>query len=97
MKGNVVKLLALVLTVLVVQGVSFAFNNSAGTEFNGVYTKLTEWVSGIPGIIAGIIFGMVGVIRGFQTGQLLWIFGGILFAVVIIALPTIINGLGFVY
>ena len=85
------------LALLVVQGASFAFNNTAGAEFNGIYTRILDWVNGIPGIIAGIFFGIMGIIRGFQTGNLLWIFGGILFAAVVIALPSIVQGMGFVY
>jgi len=87
----------LVLGVFVVVDPVLAFDTGSGTEFQSVYDKVVGWVTGIPGIIAAIVFGVVGLLRAFQTGQMLWFFAGILFAVVLLLLPSIAGGLGFVY
>ncbi len=76
---------------------AMAFNTNAGTEFQTLLDRVVGWVTGVPGIIAAIAFGVIGVFRAFQTGQMLWFFAGILVAIVMLLIPTIAQGLGFVF
>ncbi len=88
--------LALALVALL-PDLSFAFTNTNGAEFQSLYDTVVGWVTGIPGIIMAIGVGIVGAWRAFASGQFLWFFGGLLVAAIILLLPTIVNGMGFVY
>ena len=93
-----VPFLALVLAlVAMLPDFSFAFTNTNGAEFQSLYNTVVGWVTGIPGIIMAIGVGIVGAWRAFSTGQFLWFFGGLLVAAIILLLPTIVSGMGFVY
>lgn len=92
MKGKKIALLLVVLT-LVMASTAFA-NTNAGTEFQSIYQRIMGWVTGLPAIVFGLAIGILGAIRGFQSGQYFWIFGGLAIAALIFVLPTIITGLG---
>jgi ABC-type spermidine/putrescine transport system permease subunit II len=93
-RSRTVRVLVMV-AVMLMQLTSLALaNTNQGTEFQNLYDKIVGWVQGLPGIIIGIGLAIGGVIKGATGGGILWVFGGLIAAAVVIMLPGIIAGLG---
>jgi type IV secretory pathway VirB2 component (pilin) len=89
------KTVFLLLCALTVLTASVAFaNTNNGNEFQSLYDKVIQWVTGLPAIIIAIGIAIVGIMRAFQNGGFIWALAGILIAALIFLLPTIIGGLG---
>lgn len=74
---------------------SLAFaNTSNGTEFQPLYDRVIQWMTGLPAIIAAIGIVLGSVLTAHKTGNYLLVMGGILIAALIFVLPPIIQGLG---
>lgn len=69
-------------------------NTSNGTEFQTLYDRVMSWVTGLPAIIIAVAIAFMGIIRGFQTGTIIWPLAGLLVAAFVFLVPTIINGMG---
>lgn len=69
-------------------------NQSNGTEFQSLWTRVEGWITGIPAIIIAIALAVLGIVRAFQSGSFMWAMGGILTAAFLFLLPTIVTGLG---
>jgi len=70
-------------------------STSAGTVFYGLYTTLTGWVMGVPGIMAAIILMLMGLYLSFLGGKsVLYFFGTALAAAAIFLIPTMASSLG---
>lgn len=91
MKRN---LALMVFAVTVFTAASAFANTSNGTEFQSIYDRVMGWVTGLPAIVFGLAIGILGALRGFQTGQYFWIFGGLIIAAFVFVVPTIMTGLG---
>lgn len=91
MKGKLA-LLVMVLTVLTATTVLASTNN--GTEFQSIYNRVLGWITGLPAIIFGLAVGLLGGIRAFQSGQYVWLFGGLIIAAFVFVLPSVMTGLG---
>jgi type IV secretory pathway VirB2 component (pilin) len=83
-----------VLATLLLVISSFA-QTSKGTEFQGLFDKMMEYVQGIPGIMAALTILIVSIYMSFFGGKgPLFFFGGIITAAAIFLLPTIVQGMG---
>ncbi len=66
-----------------------------GTEFQKLYTTLTSWVNGLPGIMAAIALMIGGLYMSFVGGRSpAYFFYSALGAAAIFLIPTIAKGLG---
>jgi len=99
MRKHLPKLLGLfaLMLLLVIPEASHAFSTTNGAEFNSLWTKVQEWITGIPGLIASVAVVAMGIFRAYQSGNFFWFFGSLLVAIVLLLLPTIVTGMGFVY
>lgn len=87
-------LLAVVGTMVAVPHLALA-STATGTEFSSLYTKLTGWVSGLPGIMAAIAIMVAGVYLSFIGGKSpMYFFYSALGAAAIFLIPTIATSLG---
>ncbi len=70
-------------------------STSSGTEFSTLYTKLTGWVNGLPGIMGAIALMVGGIYISF-IGQKspMYFFYSALGAAAIFLIPTIATALG---
>lgn len=88
------KLALLVAVATVLTASQVLANTSQGTEFQSIYDRVMGWASGLPAIIFGLAVAILGALRGFQSGQYFWIFGGLIISALIFVLPSIMTGLG---
>jgi conjugal transfer pilus assembly protein TraA len=67
---------------------------SGGTEFQQLYSMLTGWVTGVPGIMAAIILLVMGIyLSFFGQKSIMYFFGTALGAAAIFLLPNIATGI----
>lgn len=88
------KLALLVVVATVLTASQVLANTNQGTEFQSIYNRVMGWVSGLPAIVLGLTVALLGALRGFQSGQYFWIFGGLIISALIFVLPNIMTGLG---
>ena len=90
------KVQVLVMAVVMLMALStLAFaNTSNGNEFNSLYSVVLGWITGLPGMIIAFALAILGAIRAFTGGGVMWFFGGLIVAALIFMLPSIITGLG---
>ena len=69
-------------------------NTNNGTEFQTLYDRVMSWVTGLPAIVIAVAIAFMGIIRGFQTGTIIWPLAGLLVAAFIFLVPTVITGMG---
>ncbi len=65
-----------------------------GVEFAGLWERVTDYLTGVPGIIAAASFIIMGLWSAFGRGSVIGFFGGILAAATIFLIPTIVEGMG---
>jgi hypothetical protein len=69
-------------------------STTRGTEFAGLWTRVTDYLTGVPGIIAAASFIVMGLWSAFGRGSVMGFFVGILAAATIFLIPTIVEGMG---
>lgn len=70
-------------------------STSSGTEFSSLYTKVTGWVNGLPGIMGAIGLMIGGVYLSFVGGKSpMYFFYSALGAAAIFIIPNIATSLG---
>jgi len=68
--------------------------SSGGTEFQQLYSMLTGWVTGVPGIMAAIVLLVMGIyLSFFGQKSIMYFFGTALGAAAIFLLPNIATGI----
>jgi len=87
-------LVLLIMALTVLTATSAFANLSNGTEFQSIYNRVSGWATGLPAIIFGLAVGILGALRGFQSGQYFWVFGGLIVAALVFVLPGIITNMG---
>jgi bacteriorhodopsin len=92
--NKTVQTLVMVMALVAVLAPMALANTQAGTEFQTLYDRVIEWITGMPAIIIAIGMAVMGVVRAFQTGSFMWALGGLLVAALVFALPSIISGMG---
>jgi hypothetical protein len=93
-KGRLIAMMALTAIITLLTASLAMANTSNGTEFQTLYDRVMSWVTGLPAIIIAVAIAFMGIIRGFQTGTIIWPLAGLLVAAFVFLVPTIINGMG---
>ena len=87
-------LLVVGVTILTPVGHALA-STSSGTEFQSLYDKMTNWINGLPGIMAAIVMLIFGIYMSFFGGKTpMFFFGSALAAAAIFLIPNIASSLG---
>ncbi len=63
---------------------------TSGTELDSLYTTVRDWLTGVPGKILAVSFIILGIWMA-RGGQFLWFFGGILLAITLTVIPSIVD------
>ncbi len=84
------KSLVLALALVVVATAAFA-GTATNTGLETLYTEVSGWLTGAPGKIMAIAFIILGIWMARQ-GSFLWFFGGLLMAIVLTVIPSIVDG-----
>ncbi|MGE0383521.1 MAG: TraA family conjugative transfer protein [Gammaproteobacteria bacterium] len=80
---------ALVLSVIAPD----AFAGTNGTEFQNIYTQITDWMTGFLGRLIAAAMVLVGIIAGVARQSLTGFLLGVGSGLGLSAAPTIINGI----
>jgi len=73
---------------------AFASGATGGTDFSSLYTTLTGWINGDPGIMAAIVIMIFGIYMSFFGGKSpMFFFGSALAAAAIFLIPTLASNI----
>jgi len=93
-QGRWLTVVALICLLTVLAASAALASTTRGTEFAGLWTRVTDYLTGVPGIIAAASFIVMGLWSAFGRGSVMGFFGGILAAATIFLIPTIVEGMG---
>jgi conjugal transfer pilus assembly protein TraA len=82
-------LLALVVTLMLVSHPSFA--GTGGAEFNPLYTKLSDWMTGYLGRVVAAVFIIVGLVAGVARGSVMGFVFGVAAGTGLFLAPNVID------
>lgn len=92
--GNIKNLYYTLVVMFLISLPSLA-STTNGSEFNTLYSKMIQYVTGIPGIMFAVAVMVFSVYMSFFAGKgPMFFFAGIIAAAAIFIIPTIANGMG---
>jgi len=82
---------ALLVLALMVLAVPVFAGTATNTGLESLYNEVGNWLIGAPGKIMAVAFIILGIWMARQ-GSFLWFFAGLLMAIVLTIIPSIVNG-----